>query len=113
MIFHEQPTEPWSPYDFKLLDAYQVLQDETCQKCGNPLWLCRSQSPNLHAVVRQARCNGTAALERTEKSRSDDKRGRKKRELLPGEYDYVTFETINPEMPLPTRTDWLNENAVK
>ncbi len=109
MIFREQPNKPWEPYDFKLLEAYQVLQDETCQHCGNPLWLCRSPDSNVRPVVRVARCQGKAALERREKARSDDKRAKKVKDLRPGEYEYVVFEPVLEEKPLPTRSDWLEE----
>lgn len=110
MIFRTQPTEPWETYDFKLLEAYQVLQDETCQHCGNPLWLCRSSDRNVNPVVKIATCSGKAALEKREKGRqSDGKKKQRVRDLLPGEYEYVVFEPVLKDQPLPTRSDWLEE----
>lgn len=113
MLFHEQPTEEWRPYDFKLLDALQVLEDETCQHCGNPVWLCRSSDANVQPVVKKARCQGKAALEKREDARTDDKRARKVAALRPGEYEYVVFEPVQKDVPLPTREDWFRENAVE
>lgn len=113
MILGEQPTEEWKPYDFKLLEAFQTLQDETCQHCGNPIWLCRSGNPDLKAKVKSARCQGKAALEARDEARSSDNRAKKIRELRPGEYEYVVFEMLDKKMPMPTRDDWIRENAVE
>lgn len=103
MIFYDQPTDPWTPYDFKLLEAYQILQDEICPTCGNPIWLCRSTDPNVNAIVRTAICYGKAELETKEKKREDSKG---KKSLKPGEYEYVVFEPIDKEKGLPSREDY-------
>jgi len=111
MIFQTQPGERWETYDFKLLEAYQMLQDETCQHCGNPLWLCRSSDRNVRAVVKVARCHGKAELERREKARNPDSKSNKRapKALLPGEYEYVVFEPHMKDQPMPTRSDWIEE----
>lgn len=102
MLFHEQPTDPWQPYDFKLLEAYQVLQDETCQMCGHPLWLCRSTDPNLEFRVQTAVCQAKAALEKADKKRENNKR-----ELKPGEYAFTVPKMLFKDMELPTREEWV------
>lgn len=103
MIFYEQPTDPWTIFDFKLLEAYQILQDETCPNCGQPVWLCRSTDGNVNIKIRKATCYVTKTLDR--KKASDEKA---KRKLGPGEYYYPVIETINGD-PLPGRQDYLRE----
>lgn len=66
MIFHTQPSADWEPFDFLLLEAYQSLQDETCPKCGHPIWLCRSQSAELYFDVRSDYCQADRALKEHE-----------------------------------------------
>lgn len=98
MVFYAQPTDPWEPYDFKLLEAYQILQDETCSMCGQPIWICRSDSSNIRIKVRKTQCNVSAELEK--KQESDEKR---KHKLKPGEYYYTVVETYDGG-PLPGRS---------
>jgi hypothetical protein len=100
MVFYAQPTDPWEPYDFKLLEAYQILQDETCNMCGQPVWICRSDSSNIRIKVRKAQCNVTAELEKRQKA--DEKR---KREMKPGEYYYTVVDTFDGKY-LPTRQEF-------
>jgi hypothetical protein len=105
MIFYVQPTDPWEEFDFKLLEAYQILQDETCNMCGQPIWICRSTSSNIRIKVRKTQCNVTAELEK--KQKSDEKA---KRELKPGEYYYTAVETYDGGY-LPTRQEFYEEQA--
>lgn len=73
MLFHEQPTDPWNQYDFKLLEAYQILLDETCSQCGNPVWLCHSDSPNVSFKAYETVCHATKERMRREDSKRDKK----------------------------------------
>lgn len=75
MLFHEQPTDPWNQYDFKLLEAFQILKDETCPQCGNPVWLCHSDSPNVAFKAWETVCHATKEMLR----REDSKKPRKER----------------------------------
>jgi hypothetical protein len=56
MVLGEQPTGPWKDADRKLLRALQILEDETCGHCGNPVWLCHSEDSNLLWEVRTQVC---------------------------------------------------------
>ena len=103
MVFYVQPTDPWESYDFKLLEAFQILQDETCSMCGQPIWICRSTSSNVRIMVRKTQCNVTAELER--KQETDEKA---KRKLKPGEYYYTAVETYDKGF-LPTRSAFYAE----
>lgn len=102
MILHEQPTKEWRPFDFLLLEAYQILQDETCPQCGQPVWICRSTDRNVYITVQKARCFVTAELEKAQ----DGAKGKKT--LKPGEYMYPQVRPLDAGTELPTREDYFN-----
>jgi predicted nucleic acid-binding Zn-ribbon protein len=114
MLFYEQPTDPWTPYDFKLLKAYQILQDETCPKCGHPVWLCRTSSNRVQFKVRSAVCQADRALRAAEDNRRDKKDradGKERREW--GKFYYIQpFTPPNVEGGLPTREEFYEEMAL-
>lgn len=109
MLFHEQPTDPWKPLDFKLLEAYQILQDEMCPKCGHPIWLCRSTDPRVQFKVSANVCYAERALkeyedqDRPRKEREQDKKTRAGWGLF---YSLSPFVPKNVEGELPTRTEF-------
>lgn len=105
MIFHEQPTEPWTRFDFNLLEAYQILQDETCNQCGNPIWLCRSTNNDIQFKMEKTVCHATATEEKWVKRKKTSK---KDWEPEPGTTYYPVPYTISKE-PLPTRFDYYRE----
>jgi len=113
MIFHEQPTDPWTPYDFKLLEAYQILQDELCPKCGHPVWLCRSNSNRVEFKAQEAYCAGERALKEKEdlgKPKAERANPAEKRQW--GQYTYtVPYSPPNIEGGLPTRREYYQELA--
>lgn len=115
MIFHEQPTDPWTPYDFKLIEAYQILQDELCPKCGHPIWLCRSSSNRVEFKAQAAYCSGERALKEKEynsASQEERKKVTKSERARWGEFFYTTpFTPPNVEGGLPTRTEFYQELA--
>lgn len=108
MIFHEQPTAPWEPFDFLLLEAYQMLQDEICPKCGHPVWLCRSDSTNVEFKVRDAVCYAERALRETEDRQKDKgSRADKTERKGWGRFYYTSpFVPDNVEGELPTRAEF-------
>jgi hypothetical protein len=102
MLFHEQPSEPWTPFDFKLLEAYQILQDETCQECGNPIWICRNESAsNVGFKIKIARCFAKAELDKWHEAQ--DKKQNKKKTY--GEYPYTVAYTYD-DGPMPSRLSY-------
>lgn len=113
MILHRQPTDPWTPFDFKLLEAYQTLQEELCPKCGHPIWLCRSSSNRVAFKVQTAYCSAERALEERKdasKARSDKAKAAEKKHW--GEFQYsVPYSPPNVEGGLPTRAEWYKEQA--
>lgn len=111
MVYYEQPDEEWTPLDFQLLEAYQIIQDEKCPQCGNPIWLCRSNDNNIEWVTREDICYASRAKE--EKAANRDKKPREKIDAKTrakwGRIDYVTPRVISaaPEgTELPTRKEF-------
>lgn len=102
MLFHEQPSDPWTRFDFMLLEAYQMLQDETCNECGNPIWVCRNESAtNVGFKVKVAKCFAKAELDKWNEKEEKKKSSKKSY----GEYPYVIAYTYDEE-PLPSRESY-------
>lgn len=102
MLFHEQPTDPWVPFDFLLLEAYQTLQEEICGECGNPIWICRNdEASNVGFKIKITKCYAKAELEQWQ-----DKQGKKESNNKNfGEIPYVVPYTYD-ESPMPTRDSY-------
>ena len=110
MVFHEQPDKSWTEMDFKLLEAYQQLQDEICPSCGQPVWLCRSTSQNISWSVHETTCQYTKAVEE-KKWRLDHKKGSPKKEDRAswGRILYATPQVpsyLDGSVELPTRDEF-------
>jgi len=108
ILFQEQPSEPWTKFDFLLLEAYQMLQDETCAQCGNPIWICRNEfATNIGFKIKEIKCFARAELERhnelQEKKNSKKKTYGTQEVPLPYTYDNGEF---------PSRASYL-ENLYK
>lgn len=93
--------------------------DEVCSQCGNPIWLCRSDSNAIFAKVKTGECRGTVALERHKdglKKAKDRAKAEERREW--GKFYYVEFDLLPPEKEagtkMPTREDFYTsrKNAV-
>lgn len=101
MLFHEQPSDPWVPFDFMLIEAYQNLQDETCNECGNPVWVCRNdEATNVGFKVKVGKCFAKVELDKW--LEKDSKKNRK----TYGELPYIVAYTYNGG-PMPTRMSYL------
>lgn len=98
-ILNKDPSEGWSREDKKLAMALTILEKETCQKCGQPLWICRSDNRNLLFKVKRDTCYATAELEK-------DQKKKQRKELKPGEYEYVV-PFMRPDGPFPSRKEYL------
>ena len=107
MLFHEQPSDPWVPFDFLLLEAYQTLEDETCNECGNPVWVCRNEdASNVGFKIKTGRCFGKAELDKWLEKDSKKKTTKKSY----GEYPYIVAYTYD-NGPLPSRSDYFQSLA--
>lgn len=87
LLTDKQPTEGWSRADKKLAIAWTILKKETCNQCGQPLWICRSSNKNLTFSVRKGVCYAKAELDKWEKKNGKD--------LKPGEAPYVMPKMYN------------------
>lgn len=106
MLFHEQPDLPWTKFDFLLLEAYQMLQDETCSMCGNPIWVCRNEyANNVGFKIKSAKCFAKAELDKHQERQS-----KKKTKPKHGEQEYVLAYAYDGG-ELPTRMSYLNSMA--
>lgn len=102
MLFHEQPTDPWNEFDFLLVEAMQILEDETCSNCGNPIWICRNDdASNVGFKVKTSVCYASAEMEKWNE-RQEKQKNKKK---TYGESPYVIPYTYD-DSPLPTRTQY-------
>jgi len=108
MLFYEQPGDPWTPYDFKILEAYQILQDEICSMCGNPVWVCRSSSNHVAFKVRETTCYATRAqAEAVDAKKPQNDRAKAKERKTWGVSTYsVAFVPPNVGGELPTRKEY-------
>lgn len=108
MLFHEQPTDPWTAYDFKILEAYQILQDEICHQCGNPVWLCHSTSNSVEFKAYETTCYAT----RERMKREDNKKPSKERADKKEKAEWGVVTTMTPYKPdyaegeMPTRREY-------
>lgn len=102
------PHDGWTDADYKLVMAWQMLQDETCPQCGEPIWVCRSENPNLFFTRKTGVCYKTAEREKWEK-KNGEKWEKKK---APGEYVYFQAEMFDNK-PLPSRREYIEQEAEK
>jgi hypothetical protein len=99
MLFHEQPTEPWNEFDFLLVEALQILEDETCSECGNPIWVCRNEdASSIGFKVKTSTCFAKAELDRWQE-REEKNKGKRKRH---GQSQYVVAYSYD-DSPMPSR----------
>lgn len=101
----KDPSEGWSREDKKLAIALTILEKETCSKCGQPIWICRSSDKNLLFKVRKTTCYATAEYEKEQKNNE-----KRKVVLKPGEYMYVLPYMLDGSN-LPSRRAYLDSLA--
>lgn len=103
----KKPASNWSEIDHKIAVAYSRLESEICDKCGNPIWVCRNEFADVTFSVKKYRCFADSELEKKRK-KWEDANGKKKGDRLkPGEYEYVVAEPGFEQDRLPTRIEWL------
>ena len=116
MILQSQPSGAWKGIDFSLLEALQILEQETCNDCGNPVWHCDSKDRDLTMRVKSRICAGSRAL-RSHQNRnitdSEEKKNDRKNASEWGVNYYVVPE-LNPQAErtdLPGRTEYYKAKA--
>lgn len=101
MLFHEQPNTKWDDFDFLLIEAYQMLEEETCSECGNPIWICRNgNAANVGFKIKTTKCYAKAELDKW-----NEKQEKKKAKLGYGEMPYIVPYTYD-DGPMPTRMSY-------
>lgn len=105
----KKPSSDWSVWDHKLAVAFSRLNAEMCDKCGNPIWLCRTTDSRVRFEVDTYVCYADKELSKRRKERE-----KKKKDLKDGEYEYVRAVPDSSVDALPTREDYyalLAENS--
>lgn len=93
------PRGEWSREDKKLAMAHTILQHETCQKCGQPLWICRSSNNQLLFKTKKGMCYASAEHEKSAE-------GRQNQNLKKGQYLF-TVPYMLDDSPFPSRREYL------
>lgn len=112
MLFHQQPTDPWSRADFKLLEAYQVLQDERCGDCGRSVWLCHSEDPSIQWDIQTQVCYASKALQEWSERQSKKKKKTHGQQPVPVPYRLKFDEKGTPDKDfedLPSREEFFKK----
>lgn len=78
-----------------------MLEDETCNECGNPIWVCRNDSAtNVGFKVKTTVCYAKAELDKWR-----EKQDKKKTKAKPGELPYIMAYTYD-DGPMPSRMEY-------
>ena len=102
----KKPTADWSQHDHTLAMAYSVLESETCDKCGHPIWVCRNTDNRITFRVETYTCFADKELQKTRKKWEERNKGKPNKERLKdGEYEY-TVPKMTDDSPLPSRAEW-------
>lgn len=117
MVLRVQPNRDWDDLDFKLLEAYQIMQDEQCPQCGHPIWLCRSSSNDIEWTVESSICYASKRLEEHRESKKGSKATKATADERAewGVSRYANPRVIQPRAEkgatMPTRTDFYESDA--
>lgn len=101
MLFREQPSDPWTDFDFMLIEAYQILQDETCGECGNPIWVCRNEEASwIGFKIKTTKCFAKAEMDKWREAQE-----KKSKKPEPGVIPYVLPFSYD-ERSMPSRMEF-------
>lgn len=121
VMFNQRPKSKtdWSVFDVKLLEAYEVLEEQTCQFCGQPRWVCdaREDANWFTFKMTVAFCKGKQVKDAWEEKEQELRSKKEPRsQLKHGEFAQLTPEVdggfIYPDKKpgdRPDRAGWLNE----
>ena len=107
MVYGTSAIGDWDKKDRNLLEAYQILDDERCSECGNPVWICRNPDSNVQFTVKSDVCYGKRAFEEKNTDWSQFKNAKEKSKARSklGVIEYPQAFTLD-EGPLPTRREY-------
>lgn len=66
-----QPFGEWDDLDFSLAEAWRIMQDERCQQCGLPRYVCHSENPDIQFEIDVEQCQAVAEVAMYEKSEKE------------------------------------------
>lgn len=102
LLMEPNPHGDWTKVDYLLIDAFHILDAETCTICNNPIWLCHSTDNRIDFSVTKRTCYAKAEIEDFEKSTEG-------KNLDSGEYLIAVPRGIENatgiDDPLPTRSE--------
>lgn len=114
MVYGTSATGEWDKRDRNLLEAYQIIEDERCGECGNPVWLCRSDDSNITFKIEKDICFAKRAYEEATQDMSQYKTAKERNKARSkwGVIEYPKPVTLD-ETPLPTRRDFYERRTDK
>lgn len=71
ILMLRNPRSKWTPEDHVAAIAYQMVNDETCPECGNPVWVCRSTNRDIEFTVEFGTCYVDKAKSSSKKKLKD------------------------------------------
>ena len=71
MITGADSRKKWSLWDRLIMEAYQIVENEKCDRCGLPRWICHNESNEIQYHIVRDECSTTATIER--QSEDDEK----------------------------------------
>jgi hypothetical protein len=105
MLFHEQPSDPWVPLDFLLVEAMEILEEETCAECGNPIWICRNENAsNVGFKIKTAVCYAKYEFDKWQEAQEKKKDSGKKH----GQFPYIQAYTYD-DSDMPSRMQFYKD----
>lgn len=112
MILRTQPTDPWVPLDFSLLEALTIIESETCNGCGAYIWLCDWEGDDVMFEVKKRTCKGQKKIRtrqnraiKDNKQRTEDAKGSSQWGEQLSTYPKLTPQSDREK--LPTRREYL------
>lgn len=93
--------------------AWQILKDETCNKCGIPSWISHNDDSYIQFNIESSTCYGCAACDRD----AQKNQSRKGYKPTPGEtryaVPYMTEVKGEPVRSLPTREEYYEKRYLE
>lgn len=90
--------------DYGLAEAYKIFEDERCQQCGTHMWHAYSDNQNIKFDIEEIKCEACVVL---------DDHNEKQKDKKPGITPSIKTDTYFEDDPLPTRSDWFQEEIKK
>ena len=103
----KQPSDGWSAVDKKLALAFQIMEDETCNDCGVPIWIGHSDDKDIVFEVKSRVCYSCATVE-NEQEKQDNRKN--KRKPTKGEKHFIAQHDATTQ---PTREAYYKAEAEK